>query len=129
MLLCLDSFSANSGWYWIKNEWSLGSMDPSLDPLRFSVSVPMVSLEEPLDSSAELVAAKPLDDGASFIRMRLLDLSVFGFADPFALLLQRRPPVLVALGAFAIKTDSAELSSRAKGFQQKSPGVFPVRDA
>jgi hypothetical protein len=71
-------------------------MDPMEDPLRFSVSVPMVSLEEPLDSSAELVAAKPLDDGASFIKMRLLGLSVFGFADPLPLS-PVKAAVLVAL--------------------------------
>lgn len=88
-----------------------------------SVLVPVVSLEEPLEDSGEFVAAGTLDESASFIRMRLLDLSVFGFADPFALLLQRRPPVLVALGVFAIKTHSAELSSRAKGFQQKTSAI------
>ncbi len=38
----------------------------------------MVSVEEPLEGSADLVAAKPLDDGASFIRMRLVELSVLG---------------------------------------------------
>ena len=83
--MCCDSFSASSGWYWIKNEVSLGSIDPMEDPLIVSGSVPMVSVEEPLESSAEFVAAKPLDDGASFIRMHLLGLSVFGFPDPFAL--------------------------------------------
>ena len=60
-------------------------MDPMDDPLIVSGSVPMVSMEEPLESSAEFVAAGTLDDGASFIRMHLLGLSVFGFPDPFAL--------------------------------------------
>ena len=83
--MCCDSFSVSSVWYWIKNEVSLGSMDPPLDPLIVSGSVPMVSVEEPLESSAEFVGARTLDDGASFIRMRLLGLSVFGFPDPFAL--------------------------------------------
>jgi len=55
------------------------------DPLIVSGSVPIVSMEEPLESSAEFVAAGTLDDGASFIRMHLLGLSVFGFPDPFAL--------------------------------------------
>jgi hypothetical protein len=69
----------------MKNELSLGSMGPLKDPLVISVSVPMVSLEESMDGSAEFVAAGTLDDGASFIRMRLIGLSVFGFPDPFAL--------------------------------------------
>jgi len=60
-------------------------MDPLIDPLTISVSIPMVSLEEPMDGSAEFVAGRTLDDGASFIRMHLLGLSVFGFPDPFAL--------------------------------------------
>ena len=85
------------------------------------VSVPVCSLELSLEWSADFDAAEPLDDGASFIRMCLLGLSVVGFADPFAFLLQRRPPVLDALGVFAVLTHPAELSSRAKGFPQKMP--------
>ena len=58
---------------------SIVSIAPEpLEPLRFSVSVPMVSVEEPLEGSADFVAADPLDDGASFIRMRLVELSVLG---------------------------------------------------
>lgn len=50
----------------------------ALEPLRFSLSVPMVSLEEAMEWFADFVAAEPLDDGASFIRMRLVELSVLG---------------------------------------------------
>ena len=56
----------------------------ALEPLGFSLSVPMVSLEEALEWSAEFDAARPLDDGASFIKMTLLGLSVLGSANPFA---------------------------------------------
>ena len=65
-----------------------------LEALRSSVGVPVVSVEPSMEWSADFVAAEPLDVGASFIRMLLLGLSVFGFADPFAFLLQRRPLVL-----------------------------------
>ena len=58
-------------------------MEPRLS--RVSVVVPMDAVEHLMDCSAEFVAAGTLDDGASFIRMRLLGLSVFGFPDPFAL--------------------------------------------
>jgi len=61
---------------------SLGLIVPiapeALEPLGFSLSVPMVSLKETLEWSAEFGAARPLDDGASFIRMHLLELSVLG---------------------------------------------------
>lgn len=51
----------------------MGSIVPiapeALEPLRFSLSVPMVSLEEALEWSAEFDAAGPLDCGEPFIRM------------------------------------------------------------
>ena len=51
----------------------MGSIVPiapeALEPLMFSLSVPMVSLEETLEWFAEFYAARPLDFGEPFIRM------------------------------------------------------------
>lgn len=70
---------------------SLRSMDSMDPPLSDSISVPMVALEESVEWSADFSTAKPLDFGEPFIKMRLVVLSVFGSANPFALLLHRRP--------------------------------------
>ena len=64
--------------------------------LERSVSSPIDAPEHSLEQSGEMVAARPLDDGASFIKMRLLGLSVFGFADPLPLS-PVKAAVLVAL--------------------------------
>ena len=56
----------------------MGSIDSMEDPLRVAISVPMASVEMSLEGSADFFAAEPLDDGASFIRMRLVGLSVLG---------------------------------------------------
>jgi hypothetical protein len=86
----------------------------------------MVSVETSLEWVADFFAAEPLDGSGRFIRMLLLGLSVFGFGDPSALLLLQRPVVFDALRVFAIKTHFAELSSRAKGFQQKPAGSVSI---
>jgi hypothetical protein len=57
-----------------------------------------------------------------FIMMNLVGLLVLGFGDPFALLTSTKTPdCWTQSGVFAISTHFAELSSRAKGFQQRKP--------